>query len=645
MITLRTLLLRAGGAFALHAALQSVATTPIQAQTTIHLAPGTGELGGSADFRSRQTSLATAALRDQEFRWWIQIPVAGSVLSPSLLSFRAAIRPTWQRRLQAGVPDLRSRQLDYSGAVDLLARSPISFSVAAGRSSGVTSGGFGGDRSFRRGTLSATAGWRFQPLPLQATAWRTDTRDDWRSGPDGAPIRTGYRAKGFRVSAANTKTALILTRTLNDDLFGTADYAAWAASASHTGRWGKGSRLITRWELERQAGIPSFQRRLWSEQLHLQHTNSVATDLHFQRSWNRLGTTGSRATTVSGAIATRLQPWLSTGISSTYSTAASGSARERTTLLTPRVGLDLRVGSVVLHAGMSTGWERRRASGETQVLTVVDESHTVAGARAFSLGREQVDPATIVVRTRDQGFELLQDVDYVVVLLGPIVRLEFPVGSRVEDGTVVLVSYRYRVEGPLGSDAWRWDYEVSLLRNGLSLRHQRSLRRDARDDPLPLEGGSPEYDDRQTRAAYRRDTRVGGFDLTLSLRSLTRRERTAEREASAGYHLPPLFDGRGSLGAGATLSDATADAVHARTLSTFLTARLLVSRTLSLDARGQYLRWTRTDSPSQRFLAGSADLSFQPGMITARLHAEYTQQDATFRHRTNRIAVYLLRRF
>lgn len=623
---------------------------PLQAQTGVRIGTGSGQLGVMVDLRTRQNSRLAPRIGDREFRQWFRLPIAGTILSPRFLAFRGSVRATWQQRAQEGgglADRLNGRAIDYSGSMDLLSASPVAINLAVGRASGTTSGGLSGDRTFRTSTGTGSVSWRFAPLPVQASVWRTTMEDRWEGGAVGTVIQSGYLTKGFRVAAANSRTSLSLTRYLNDDLVGPADFATWAGGANHSFGWGKGSRLVSRGEVESQEGIQNFARRLWSEELHLQHTRGISTDVAFRQGWNRTSDQESHSTALNGGLSAILGAGFSGGISYYTSSTESGDVHQRTTVLTPRLGLNLRLpGQVALGASGSAGLEQRRATrGGTLLLLVVDESHEVGEARAISLEQPDVDPATVTVRLVGGGAVLVEGRDYVLVLLGSLMRIEFPIGSRVETGQRVLVTYRHRVEVAASADAFRLDYDLSLSRRGVILRHRRSRREDRSEGPTSVEFGGLQFDEHSTSLEIRTETGIGGVDLTLVSRVRDRQERTSEREATGGFRLPPLLGRRAYLSLGGSWSEASSAAVQARTMGGYVTARVVTGTMLVVDARGQFLRWERSTGGRQDFVGGTALVAFTPGLLTARLRLEYTRQEAVVLQVTRRMTLELLRQF
>ena len=98
-------------------------------------------------------------------------------------------------------------------------------------------------------------------------------------------------------------------------------------------------------------------------------------------------------------------------------------------------------GQLGLTAGLQDQYNRR--SGDTGLVQVSNEPHTLTIGNDTYLNQSDVDPASIMVTNSTGGTIYLNSIDYRVDLVGSSLLItRLPLGS-IGDGQLVLISYRY----------------------------------------------------------------------------------------------------------------------------------------------------------------------------------------------------------
>lgn len=585
----------------------------------------------------------------REFREWFELPMAGSLLNPGVLAYTLTLRPVFQQRTQPGFAEaLGARQLDAALGVRLLANRPVNLAVDLLRASGSTDGGLGSRRSYFTSHFGATLWWRNPVMPAHLAYTARSAEQTWSSTPGSAGLRSAGVQRVLRLTAGSSRTSLNIERSVYEGHGGVGDAASWNAEVLHALRWGKGSRLESSWDYGSQRGSSSSSRGTWSERLHLQHTGRVGSDHFFQRSAIGFGDQASRSVAMGTGVTARLGRWASAGVAASRHSATAGSARSVAIAAAPRLGLHtlLPAGWTFSFSG-ALGFERRLVTGAPSTAPVVDERHQVTQARSVMLAFPEVEPLSILVRSSDGVTLYVEGADYSVSAAGSATRLDVPPGSRIQVGETVLVSYRYRVAPQAGRSTRQLDYDVTLRRGGVSLRHRRLVRQSgdepSRGSDAPLWAGAA-FDEARTVVEFRRRTPIGNLTLEGGLRAWKRPGERAGEYQAGGTLEPPSF---GPLGMSSAVywSASRAGGVDVGSLSVTSTVWWTISTALKTRAVVESFRWAQAGAVPQRFLTAALAAEWQVGSTEMALRGEVRHRSYLVRDVESRLTGRLVRRF
>jgi len=516
--------------------------------------------GGEVGIESRAVESASGdrgAVWERLVSTWVNIPLSGSVLSPSLLSYHAAFRPT---RTDQSLSKLTS--LGISVGANLLSSFPVSLSVHADRTTaGSRDAVVGTSIRSRNSTSGGVLRVRTPAFPLRLEWNSRDLADTWRPSLQQAPFRRDESLDVLRLTGESSKLSTSLERQRFTDRIGTLGFSSVMGTAVHTLRWGRGSSLMSSVEMHRRDGRDQQLSQLVAERLHVQHSQAVASDLtvHRQQSRSR-GDYFSDVATTMLSVHAEPKPWLSAAMSGAYSANEFRNGRQRTTSAMPNLTVRQWLPGKVRFVGtLAASYQRteQRLTDESPI-PVTDESHTVTAGRQIQLQHERADALTVVVFNRDRTVMYLEGTDYRAVAFGGLVRVEIPIVSRINVGDELLVTYFYSAPAAPAHDLQSMTGAFSIARGGVSLsqsavmRHTRVL---AGDKAMGLDGG----DDYVTALDVRRD--VGGGHANVNAQQRFRRRASSDFTLSdlrVGYAPPIVGELQSAVGASFSRSSASA---------------------------------------------------------------------------------------
>lgn len=619
----------------------------LAAAQLVRLTPNGGEIG--IEVRSVQSAVAGHnAVWETFLSSWVNVPLSGSVLSPRLLSYHAAFRPT---RTQQTVRDREAmyelRSLGMSVGANILAAAPISLSVHADR----TTGGsprevFGAITSSRNASSGGLLRVRMPAFPLRFE-WNTlDLADSWRASLEQAPIRRDESLEVIRFTGESSKLTTSLERQRFVDRVGTLDFSSVAGTALHALRWGTGSSLTSSVEMHRRDGRDEQRRRLFTEHLHLRHSPTVASDLtvHRQQSLSAGVYAADVATTI---LSVHAEPtsWIVGGVTGTYTTNAFSSGRLRTASAAPSVTIRRALPvNVRLTGALGASYQRtdQRLTGES-LTPVTDEPHTLDASRELRLGHERADAMSVAVFNRDRTVMYLEGTDYRVVTLGDLVRLEVPIVSRIQIGDALLISYLYAAAAARAHDLQSGSATLSLARGGVSLSQSALLRRPrvlAGDDGMGLERGN----DYVTALDARRSGTGGQASLTAQHRARRHaRSDFTSSELRVGYSPPAVDDRRATLGASLARSSAGPDV--ATVWGTNASVTWILAQRLHVLAAAESQIWRAAGRGTDRTIVSNLDLRWRVGRVETEWRYLWQQRSTLEQRSQHRLFARLQRRF
>jgi hypothetical protein len=398
--------------------------------------------------------------------------------------------------------------------------------------------------------------------------------------------------------------------------------------------------------LYRRVGTSAIDRKSWSERAVIAHTREVSTALSFSRqTWSRgtqsgrnlsydVTSTYSPAIALIGALSVSGQRF-GTGVDGALSRFRVAPSFQY--LATLPAGLRLQTSA-------SIGKEHLSRSIPSDVLIdVLEEPHDVDVTRSFSLIELRVERESIEIWNEARTLILVEGVDYRIVETGPATEIQILPGSRVDEGEVVLVTYRYRTLAGEETDLLYVNYESTLRAGGLSLRHgrrQRSENTSGAGGALP----SPKDVDMWYGASYSGRTRLGGISIDAARRSRSAEEiRYSTNEARLDY-TPPAF-GRVEGRLRATTSRTVAEDQITSTSTAGGSVAWPVSRTLRVTAGIDAWIWGRDGQDDERFLSGHAMATWRFGQVNTIFTFDQVRRSNGIGRTENRWSVRVVRRF
>ena len=417
------------------------------AQGLLRLSTGRGEL--ATELRADRRGYSRGAnMHETSAREWLRIPMQGALPLPQLFSYTLVLRPMIGQQSGTGLPQpYATRSLGADLAVSILQGKFGGLNAFTTRQQGSAEGGLGGESFYATRGRGATVRLVTRFLPLTFDFNDRRTADSWQAAFDDVPFERKERLRVRRFTAAGSKTAIHVERLDFDDQRGFTTFASTTAALNHRARWGRGSALETSLETATRAGYDPFRRRAWTERLQLQHTARVASVWHVHtRSSTTFGVPSS-GNGAGGLLRVDLSRAVAASMQADRSTSAFPNGRSRTTVLSPRVSWRRPLGRRGWMQGAVTGRgeDVMRSLLGGQLAEVSEERHRVDHARSLQLERVNADAGSVVVRSADQSRTYTEPMDYRALVVGPVVRLQFPAGSRIATGDIIVVTYRYLV--------------------------------------------------------------------------------------------------------------------------------------------------------------------------------------------------------
>ncbi len=610
-------------------------------QSIVSFRPPSGQIGLDFDGSWVDYTLLPQANR-QAVREWLYVVLAGEIRDPRFVNFRVGLRPTLMQANYAqltGNVDGGSEQLGVDGAVNMLPRLPVSLSGRGVRWVGTTRGNFGTENRLAMTELGGRLTFRNPYLPAELDYSRRSRDESWIPGT-GLEIERRETIRTLRFTAQNSKLNAMFERLEFDDLIADRDFVTYRGSFAHVYRWGKRSSLASQFRYLDRAGFAAYEQVSWTEQAHLQHTWTVASDYRFG-----LFSRGSPGNVTSGRFGRAALSWRALERLNVSAEGYGESSRfpfgnRSLYRASPRVAyaISLPLGGR-LSAGGSLGYEwRRQDPTDDAWAQAVSEPHVVDVSGSFLLDNPFADPASVVVTSADATVVFLDGLDYQQVEAGSLIEILVLPSGRIQVGDTLLVNYRYRIVPLARTDGVVADYSVSLRVAWVTVFHRRALR----DSP---DGEGPtltlvNFDDMTTGFRLGRTAGPGFFELQGEHRRLHTDAFTINRYSVRGavrIALRPNL--RTAVGASAMVSRGGAAKTELRSLNS--SVDWTPTRTLQLHASVTAWRWDEDDGQRQeRLLGGSLGADWRVGRLMTQLRydrgrrqngLDYTEDRLTFR--------------
>lgn len=429
---------------------------------------GTRELGSFRSFRSEQRARLFAQ---------------GTLGDSSVASFVLELAPGFSQSrglgADAGIAAQDGRVLGFGTYLRLLPYGRLAtFTVDVRRGVSTNQLAFAGERRVENRTLAVTLENRNPYLPF-SLAYSTESRETDFISATGNRFGIRGTVHRSRFRASNSKTRLRAERRTWRDRISGVEQRTLEGSLDHRARWGKGSSLLTTLGFQRNRGDLASSQVGWSEQVHLQHTGAV---------WSNLGWRFRRSKLRGDVRSQRFANWafsgqprrnLSAGLSLALSSTRNSSSSTRSWAVSPRAGLGIRLPlRASLRLNGSVGYQRFHAEAiGDPVVFVVDEPHVVDETERIRLENLSVETMSVSVRNPSGSIRYDRGLDYELIEQPPFLDLVALPGGRITVGDTLLVSYRFLGDPTSDGTTVSTSYGAVLRVSAFQFHYRRSLRK------------------------------------------------------------------------------------------------------------------------------------------------------------------------
>jgi len=438
-----------------------------------------GQLG--TEFRGALSRYSGVSATRVGYLWeWVDVGMTGAVAHPQVFLLRARIRPTWIQgfsELRSETANDASRFVNYDVSASLFSGLPASLSARTRRLVGSELEVLSAGRDYDVAELGARLDFRFAPLPAYID-FRNESRvESWF--PDGGQVMLRDESlRTLELRARNRKFSLDLERRDFTDRIDSRDFESIRGNVQHHFRWGKRSSLASRVVYLDRTGFMPHQRFAWAEQLHLQHTWSVASDWRYGQSKDENSNFTLRGRYAQGIFTYSPSRYVQASADgfARWNRYTTGSRNEYRAV--PRISVTARLpADAVLRFHGAAGYQSVRQTATDGSVPVVNELHVVDASARFTLSERFPDPLSVVVTDVAQTVVYQPDLDYRVIDGGPLLEVVVLPQGRIVAGDTLLVDYEFRIAPDARSDGAVLSYGVAFEVRGF----RAYVRRDVRD--------------------------------------------------------------------------------------------------------------------------------------------------------------------
>ena len=225
----------------------------------------------------------------------------------------------------------------------------------------------------------------------------------------------------------------------------------------------------TIFNLNSQSDISDSKSFLWSERLMLEHRPNLRSDYTARIDSRENDEFRSDTRYISGAVEHELYENLRTRLELYNSNDQfnDGEIDIREADLDFRYIRSIPVGTLTITNGYAYRVEDNKIDAESS--QVLGEAHTLIGTSPELLGRANVDLSSVTVTDVGKTTTYIENIDYVLNVVGDSVTIERRIFGGIADGETVLVDYAFATQAPFEADR-------RLVRFGASLDLWRALR-------------------------------------------------------------------------------------------------------------------------------------------------------------------------
>lgn len=270
--------------------------------------------------------------------------------------------------------------------------------------------------------------------------------------------------------------------------------------------------------LDSESDLDDNQSVMWSERLRVQHRENLRSEYALRRDTRESAAFRSEVTELSAAVEHELYENLTTRLElkSSRDDLTNGEVGINDARLNLRYRRSIPAGVL----SITNTYNFRNEDNDIDAVSsqVINESAQLDGTSPVFLNRARIDPSSIIVTDATSATSYVEDMDYVVSVIGDSISIERTLFGSIADGETVLVDYVYETRSPFESDRFGVRFGVNVnLWQVLRLYYNRSRLRedlisgalptDLADDTIELAGAtigwkwsrtSLEYEDRDT---------------------------------------------------------------------------------------------------------------------------------------------------
>lgn len=270
--------------------------------------------------------------------------------------------------------------------------------------------------------------------------------------------------------------------------------------------------------LDSDSDINDTRSVMWSERLRVKHRPKLRSEYAVRFNSRENESFRSDVTELSAAVEHELYENLTTrlDLKSSHDDLSNGRVDIRDAVLDFQYRREIPIGVL----NVSNAYTYRKEDNDIDALSsqVINESVQLEGTSPAFLNRARIDLSSIIVTDATSATIYVEDLDYVVTVVGDSVTIERTLFGSIGDGDSVLVDYTYETRAPFESDRFgvRFGVSVNLWRR-LRVYYNRSrlsedlvsgtAPTDLADDTIERTGAtldwrwsrtSVEYEDRDT---------------------------------------------------------------------------------------------------------------------------------------------------
>lgn len=497
------------------------------------LDPMQWELTTKVDGRWRRSIQPGQTSREREIETGVRLRQTGAVLDRRIATFGLEIEPvqTKGRFTSNTVSDDRdANTLNYSATVSALHGTPFPFGFTgnASQSTGTTESSLGARSEFTSTNRGVAANWKSRYFPSTLSYDERSIDSLFTSAFNNNRSERDEVVRTLKYHGRSSKMDFSLERSMLDDRIQgrDRDYNDTRARLGHRLRWGKGSRLHSRFRYNDRTGFNPRTRVNLNESAYIQHTKNLNSNSSYQfASTKTTNTTTSHAANVS--LTHKLYNSLTTtgGVSGTYSESDFSETKSYSGNL--GLGYIKRIPwGGTFSAGVGGSYGITDVKSQQALLDVIDESHVVPASLIVVLDNRLIDVTTIIVTDAPGVVTFTEGVDYTVADAGGgFTQLNIILGGGINAADTILVSYKFQSLPSVKISTRSFNWRTELDYGWISVFHSES-----RTDQNRISGASDTFltDDRETRTGIelkwedgptraratgeKRFTKTGGFE-------------------------------------------------------------------------------------------------------------------------------------